>query len=160
MTTAVNAEENAEANQYEPVLARVSRSKFRSSFKLSDADLAYARSKGRVCVERHAQDFVLGRLAPAQLKNDGKQTPMKGHPVFKAMHACACCCRGCLEKWHHIPQGQALSSEDQGWIVALLMAWIDRQMDAAAVKSAMRSPALEVLRASSAECEGQTYLSL
>ena len=112
-------------------LERLSRSKFRSSFKLTKADIAYAQIKGRDLIQCHARDFVLGRLASFHPNNDGKQTPMKGHPVFRAMHACACCCRGCLEKWHHIPQGRPLSSEEREWIVVLLMAWIDAQMLAA-----------------------------
>ena len=27
---------------------------------------------------------------------------MRGHPVFLAQHACACCCRKCLYKWYKI----------------------------------------------------------
>lgn len=69
------------------------------------------------------------RLAPAVIPNDGKQTPMKGHPVFLAQHACACCCRGCLEKWHGIPKGRELTGEEQEYVVDVLMTWIDRQME-------------------------------
>lgn len=54
-------------------------------------------------IRSHASDFVRTRLAPAQIPNDGKQTPMRGHPVFLAQHATGCCCRGCLYKWHRIP---------------------------------------------------------
>ena len=25
--------------------------------------------------------------------------------MFIAQHACACCCRGCLNKWYRVPQG-------------------------------------------------------
>ncbi|WP_149766008.1 DUF4186 family protein [Paracoccus thiocyanatus] len=66
--------------------------------------------------------------APAAPANDGRQTPMRGHPVFIAQHATACCCRGCLEKWHRIPRGRALDAAEQARIGDLLMAWIDRQM--------------------------------
>ena len=34
---------------------------------------------------------------------------MKGHPVFKAQHACGCCCRGCLEKWYRVKKGCGLT---------------------------------------------------
>jgi exodeoxyribonuclease V alpha subunit len=54
---------------------------------------------------------------------------MRGHPVFIAQHACACCCRGCLEKWYRVPKGTQLTDGQQEKIVALLMAWIERQMD-------------------------------
>lgn len=156
-----SAADGCEVGSHEAVLERLSCSKFRSSFKLNDADLAYARSKGRACIEQHARDFVLGRLASALPKNDGKQTPMKGHPVFKAMHACACCCRGCLSKWHGIPQSRALSEREQDWIVALLMAWIDKQAAAAAEKATSPAPAASSSSGTaSAECKGQTHLNL
>ena len=74
------------------------------------------------------EEFVAKRLAPAHISNDGRQTPMKGHPVFKAQHACACCCRGCLEKWYHVPEGIELTKDQQRRIVNLLMAWIESEM--------------------------------
>lgn len=52
---------------------------------------------------------------------------MHGYPVFKSMHACACCCRGCPEKWYKIPQGRNLTEDEQQRIVRLLMAWVERQ---------------------------------
>ena len=54
---------------------------------------------------------------------------MRGHPVFIAQHATACCCRGCLEKWHGIPQGVSLSAEQQVYIVGMLMSWMRREME-------------------------------
>ena len=105
-------------------LARLSSSKFRSSFHLSRKDRAYLEEKGLDVIRSHARDFVRQKLAPAEPANDGKQTPMSGHPVFKAMHATACCCRSCLEKWYHVPQHRELTDAEQEAIVKLLMAWI------------------------------------
>lgn len=110
-------------------LEKLNKSKFRSRFRLSENDKRYIIEKGMDTIRRHAEDFVRLRLAPAKLPNDGRQTPMRGHPVFIAQHACACCCRGCLNKWYHVPKGVALSTERQKRIVNLLMAWIERQMD-------------------------------
>ncbi len=107
---------------------RLARSKFRSSFSLNANDRAYVKEKGMDTIRFHAQDFVRTRLAPAEIPNDGKQTPMKGHPVFLAQHATATCCRGCLEKWHRIPKGCALTEEQQEYVVGVLMEWIRRQM--------------------------------
>ncbi len=111
-------------------LAKLSQSPFRSRFKLGGADRAYALEKGDAILRVHAQGFITSRLAPAVISNDGKQTPMKGHPVFVAQHACACCCRGCLEKWHHIPRSRALTESETARIVNLLMAWIERDLAA------------------------------
>lgn len=111
----------------EQTLYRLSRSKFRSSFHLTKKEYEYLDKKGMDTIRSHTEDFVKSRLAPAYPKNDGKQTPMHGHPSFKAMHACACCCRSCLEKWYRIPKGRALTENEQERIVNLLMAWIMNQ---------------------------------
>lgn len=105
-------------------LLKLKGSKFRAGFHLSEKEREYVADKGMDTVRKHAQDFIRIRLAPEYPPNDGKQTPMRGHPVFVAQHACACCCRGCLEKWYKVPQGKALSEVQQEKIVNLLMAWI------------------------------------
>lgn len=112
----------------EEALARLETSKFRAGFLLKEKDKAYVRKKGMEVIRRHACDFVRQRLAPAVIPNDGRQTPMHGHPVFLAQHACACCCRECLWKWYRVPKGIELDARQQEKIVNLLMAWIERQM--------------------------------
>ena len=88
----------------------------------------YTMEKGLDKIKSDAYDFINKRLAPKYIENDGKQTPMRQvHPVFIAQHACACCCRGCLEKWHHIPKGRELSKEEIENIVNLLIEWIKRE---------------------------------
>lgn len=107
---------------------RLFKSAFRSRFHLSERDKEYIASKGLATIRKHAEDFVAKRLAPAVIPNDGKQTPMRGHPVFIAQHATGCCCRGCFFKWHHIPAGRQLTREEQQYAVAVLMAWIEKQV--------------------------------
>ncbi len=107
---------------------RLSQSKFRSSFSLKANDRNYVSEKGMAKVREHAIDFISKRLAPANLPNDGRQTPMRGHPVFVAQHATATCCRGCLEKWHRIPKGRELTQEEQEYVVDVIMEWISREM--------------------------------
>ncbi len=108
-------------------LEKLERSKFRSSFHLTKKDKAYLEEKGMETIRNHAIDFVRIKLSPADPINDGKQTPMHGHPVFKAMHATACCCRGCLNKWYRVPLHRELTDQQQERIVNLLMAWIEKQ---------------------------------
>ena len=107
-------------------LDKLERSKFRSGFHLTRKELAYLEEKGMEVMRRHAADFVRQKLALAEPANDGRQTPMHGHPVFKAMHATACCCRGCLNKWYKVPLHRELTDSEQQRIVNLLMAWIRR----------------------------------
>ena len=75
------------------------------------------------------------RVASDFPKNDGKQTPMRGHPVFIAQHATATCCRGCIQKWHGIEKARALNEKEIDYIVALIMGWIERQLDKSGHKS-------------------------
>lgn len=109
------------------LFARLAKSDFRSKFHLTKKDKEYIAQKGLPTIRRHAEDFIAKRLAPAVIPNDGKQTPMRGHPVFLAQHATGCCCRGCFYKWHHIPAGRELTKEEQQYAVAVLMAWIETQ---------------------------------
>ena len=110
-------------------LEKLQASPFRAKFRLSERERAYIGEKGLDTIREHARGFIETRLAPAELPNDGRQTPMRGHPVFIAQHATACCCRGCLEKWHGIPQGVPLSAEQQVYIVGMLMSWMRREME-------------------------------
>lgn len=110
------------------MLDRLSHSAFRSRFTLKEKELSYLHQQGIEKIMAHGQDFITQRLAPAQPKNDGKQTPWKGHPVFIAQHATATCCRGCLEKWHKINKNQTLTQEEQNYILAVIQAWIQQDL--------------------------------
>lgn len=105
----------------------LSRSSFRSRFKLGRAELQYLRSRGFPAILSHASDFIRTRLAPANPLNDGKQTPMRGHPVFLAQHATATCCRSCLQKWHRLPKGRELTAQEQACIVGVIERWLRLQ---------------------------------
>ena len=107
-------------------LNSLKKSSFRSKFKLSQKDQDYIATKGLETIKEHAFQFVNSRVAPEYPKNDGKQTPMKGHPVFIAQHATATCCRGCIQKWHGIEKGRALNDAEVDFVLALIMGWIDR----------------------------------
>ena len=115
--------------KYDIVLKKLQSSKFRSSFHLKEKEKNYIQEKGMDKIKSHAIDFINEKLGPANPKNDGKQTPMKGHPVFIAQHACACCCRGCLEKWHKIPKDRDLTKKEINYIVNLLMLWIKKEYE-------------------------------
>lgn len=109
------------------ILDRLGKSKFRSRFKLGAKDIRYIEEKGLDTIRSHACDFIRDRVAPANPANDGKQTPMRGHPVFIAQHATATCCRGCIEKWHKFPQHRVLTKIEQEYLVSVIMEWIEQQ---------------------------------
>lgn len=115
---------------------RLSRSAFRTKFKLAAKDHAYLQAKGMDAIARHAADFITGRIAPAHPKNDGRQTPLRGHPVFVAQHATATCCRGCIATWHGIAKGRELSAYEQRRLVDIILSWLDMKVGAEAEKNA------------------------
>lgn len=106
------------------LFAALDESEFRSRFRLRGRERAYLQQKGLDVILDHAREFIKTRLAPAEPANDGRQTPMKNHPVFIAQHATATCCRGCLEKWHRIPKGRPLGENEIDYIVAIIKRWL------------------------------------
>lgn len=115
-------------NRINTVLENLSKSTFRNKFHLKEKEINYIKEKGIDKIQEHAKDFINKRLAPAVIQNDGKQTPMRGHPVFIAQHATATCCRGCIYKWHKIPKGVELSEEQRNYICEVIMTWIQREI--------------------------------
>lgn len=89
----------------------------------------YIDARGMALIESHAKDFIEKRLSPELIPNDGKQTPFRGHPVFKAQHATATCCRKCLKKWYHIPQNRKLTAKEIAAIVSEIVCWIRLQVE-------------------------------
>ena len=110
-------------------LNKLSKSKFRSSFHLKQKEIDYISQKGLEEIKKQTYEIINKRLKPEIIKNDGKQTPMKNHPVFIAQHATATCCRGCLEKWHHIKKNKELAEHEIDFIVALIIEWIRRNYE-------------------------------
>jgi predicted Fe-S protein YdhL (DUF1289 family) len=117
--------------EMDELFGRLGGSRFRARFRLGAKERKYLRSKGMETVLRHAAEMIASRLAPAEPANDGRQTPMRGHPVFVAQHATATCCRGCLAKWHGIPKGREMTDEERRHAVAAIARWLGMQHDAA-----------------------------
>lgn len=108
----------------EYLLYKLSKSKFRNSFKLSKKDIEYINRVGLEKVKEHAYNFINNRLKDVSKINDGKQTPMRGHPVFIAQHATATCCRNCMYKWYHIDKNKILTDKEIDFIIEIIMSWI------------------------------------
>ena len=122
----------------EQALGKLNKSKFRSSFHLTKAEYKYVEDKGMDVIHSHARDFIRRKIAPAFPEKDGKQTPTHGHPIFKAMHGCAFCCRGCMLKWYHVPLGRELTDEQQERIARFLCAWVEQEHRKAKAKYEVR----------------------
>lgn len=116
-----------QASPFEALFARLAQSDFRSRFRLGSEEVACIERRGMAVIRRHAEDFVRRRLAPAFIPNDGRQTPMRGHPVFIAQQHQPAAAGGCLAKWHAIPAGRELTAPGTAICRGVLMAWIERQ---------------------------------
>ena len=114
-------------NYIDKMLKKLSTSSFRSQFHLRKYMIPYIDEKGLDTIEVHARELLIKSLKIYNPSTDGHQTPMKNHPVFIAQHACGCCCRGCLEKWHRIPKSRELNEKEINYLTALVMEWIQRE---------------------------------
>ena len=112
---------------YAVLKAELAKSKFRSRFQLKEEHRKLIAIKGWHTIAGQAEQIIRTRLAPAMPENDGKQTPMRGFPVFIAQHATGTCCRNCLWKWHGIPAGRPLTDEEIGYITDTLLHWMQDQ---------------------------------
>ena len=110
------------------VFGRLAHSAFRRKFRLGGRELAYLQQWGLPQVMKQAASLIAQRLAPAEPKNDGRQTPWRNHPVFVAQHATATCCRGCLAKTHEIAKGHALTAEETAHVLAAIERWLASQL--------------------------------
>lgn len=115
---------------FDNIFDRLSHSKFRSSFYLNNKDKEYIAKRDWDTIRKNTADIISKRLAPADIPNDGRQTPMRHgiFPPFIAQHATGCCCRGCFEKWHNIPKGRQLSENEQQYAVDVIMEWLKRHV--------------------------------
>ena len=110
-------------------LERITQHPFRAKFHLRGQERALVQLRGAETIRRQARDLIAARVAPVEPHKDGAQTPYRGHPVFVAQHATATCCRGCLEKWHAIPRGEALTDEEQAHVIAAVDRWLRSQLE-------------------------------
>lgn len=110
------------------VFRGLAQSRFRQRFHLGSRERTYLESRGLETVMAHAADFIEQRLVPAEPVNDGRQTPMRGHPAFIAQHATATCCRGCLQKWHGIEEHRELDAAQKRHVLAAIERWILAQL--------------------------------
>jgi hypothetical protein len=120
-----------------PILTRLRSSKFRRSFYLRQAEKLLIKEKGLYYIEMHARQLTIKKLKH-KLPDDGKQTPLKGHPVFKAMHATATCCRKCLQQWHKIPMYKVLDEKEISYIISILLRWIKLELAKEEPKKALK----------------------
>jgi hypothetical protein len=121
--------QNIDDKQWKSLKQKLARAKQISSPAMGEPEKEYVLSRGTDILRLHATDFVKKRLAAAAPKNDGRQTPLKGHPVFIAQHATGTSDREKLEKFHGIKAGSELSEKDVAYVVSVILRWIQEQVE-------------------------------
>lgn len=94
--------------------------------RLHEHDVALIREMGIAELKDQARDIVEQKLRE-QPKNDGKQTPTAGNPIYKAMHACNCASRKELSRAHRMAAGRDLTDRQIDSVVNLLVRWMVRE---------------------------------
>ena len=88
----------------------------------------HARRKGRIDLRAAAEKRIASSVGDALPPRDGQQTPLSGNVLYYAQHATSCCCRTCMEYWHGIPKGRALTAAETRYFVDLVMRFVGDRM--------------------------------
>ena len=88
----------------------------------------HALRKGRTALLGSAGGRIAKAVAAELPYRDGQQTPFTGNVIYYAQHATASCCRTCVEYWHGIEKGRALTASEQNYLVQLVTVYIDERL--------------------------------
>ena len=113
---------------FDEVFEKLSKSKFRSKFKLKEKDLLYIKEKGLKKKKTHKKESNKKKRAQKVIPNDEKTPPRRGHTVLTAQNETAACCRSCIFKWHKFKKDVELNENQKEYLVLLITEWIKRQL--------------------------------
>jgi Domain of unknown function (DUF4186) len=88
----------------------------------------HALRKGRVVLLESAERRIGKVISVESPYRDGQQTPFQGNAIYYAQHATASCCRTCVEYWHGIEKGRAMTAEEQAYLVSLVTLYINDRL--------------------------------
>jgi len=96
--------------------------------EIDDAAIEHARKKGIAALLESVPKRLRQSIGKAQPFRDGTQTPFQGRAVYYAQHATATCCRKCVEEWHGIPRGRALSEDEIQYLSQLPIRYLAERL--------------------------------
>lgn len=91
----------------------------------------YAKRKGRIKLQEAVRKRLAQSIGRAHPFRDGTQTPLledSPNPIWNAQHATATCCRRCIEYWHGVPRGRALSGSEMEYMAGLVNKFLDEKL--------------------------------
>lgn len=95
---------------------------------VDDEAVRKARRKGRSGLATAVPKRIRQSVGKEKPFRDGQQTPFTGNIIYYAQHATASCCRTCMEYWHGIPKGRALTDVEIEYLSQLAMKFIAERM--------------------------------
>jgi len=96
--------------------------------EIDDEAIEHAKRKGRAVLLSEVPKRLQQSIGKANPFRDGTQTPFHGKAVYYAQHATATCCRKCVEEWHGIPRGRALTPEEIGYLSQLAARYLQERL--------------------------------
>lgn len=97
--------------------------------RMEQRAINYARRKGKDGLAEAVRKHIHNSVGDAEPFHDGRQTPMGGDdPINYAQHATASCCRRCIEEWHGIPMGRALTAEEIQYLTELALRYLNYRL--------------------------------
>lgn len=100
--------------------------------EIGERAVNYARRKGRLMLPEAVRKRIASSVGKAEIFRDGTQTPTadsdNANAIHYAQHATASCCRRCIEEWHAIPVGRALTDLEIEYLSELVLRYIDSKI--------------------------------
>jgi hypothetical protein len=93
---------------------------------LDEKAVTYASKRTEAELRERAEKILRRAVGVAEPFRDGTQTKREGsgNPIFYAQHATGACCRKCVEEWHGIERGRALTDEEIRYLTDLVMVYV------------------------------------
>lgn len=89
----------------------------------------HARRKGaRAMRAVEAEKRIRQSVGRPRHPREGKQTPFDGNILFYGQHAVAACCRRCIDYWHGIAAGNALTDAEIAYLAKLLVLYLEHRV--------------------------------
>jgi len=97
--------------------------------EIDDEAIGHARRKGMRALLESVSKRLAQSIGKEKPFRDGTQTPFEGRAVYYAQHATATCCRKCVEEWHGIPRGQALTAGELDYLAQLAAQYLKERLN-------------------------------
>lgn len=90
-------------------------------------EIKYVNDVGLDAIRKRVFTVLRQNVGQAHPYHDGSQTPYHskdGSPISVAQHGTRTCCRACIESYHHIASGQALTDTHINILTDVVIQWI------------------------------------